>query len=584
MSPIASGGVTALSDTSATIDGVVTSLTSEINVNVQTIDNLRSLTTTPKKVSVSGYYAADDEAFNGVFFEWRPQSTEADNGGTIIKLNSVGVGRYHLNYSSTVLKAEWFGVSESLENNLDRLLAADSVGPVELKKGTYKIDGVASFVNHVNFNFSTLSLQSTDSKVEIKGGGGNLIVDANYLTIRPFDISKSAIDVININVIRCAEIGISCKGDALNPLKWVNAKNLITSEGYSQLQTGSTFGGISIIYVKDSIFTNIHGTDNYQKGVRVDNCTRVRLSKLAFDSLENNDMSELYVVNSTGVEVSGIDVIGTLNPVKFSTGCVDCHIRDFNLDVSSSASTDPTFVALLFQGVRRGSIRNGNITVKDIIGLSIEPHPAPATSNSGNNLIKKVKVTSIGTGTPLKTVLDSGGGVIDGVSIFKRCEFIGGNTTYLAARADNVFERCEFRGGNNYLVNVAKSLNEFFKCIFETDTSSNRAIYSTEADSTIFDGCDISVETPSSTYVIFLAGQNKVKLTNNEIRYAAANFSVYLEGDEVLYNENTSQALPNETTRSISISGQRGLVNGNLHDESLSISGGVTTGVNYQLA
>ena len=73
-----------------------------------TLATLRARTTTPDTVWVSGYHTKDDGAFGSNIFRWNSTSTEDDNSGTIIKLDSVATGRYLLRYSGSA-KASFFG-------------------------------------------------------------------------------------------------------------------------------------------------------------------------------------------------------------------------------------------------------------------------------------------------------------------------------------------------------------------------------------------------------------------------------------------------------------------------------------------
>ena len=76
--------------------------------SVNTIADLRALTQTPPTIWVSGYHTKGDGAFGSHVFEWDATSTEADNGGTIIKLDSITTGRYKLKYDG-VVNVKWFG-------------------------------------------------------------------------------------------------------------------------------------------------------------------------------------------------------------------------------------------------------------------------------------------------------------------------------------------------------------------------------------------------------------------------------------------------------------------------------------------
>ena len=75
---------------------------------IDTIADLKSISNPPPTVWVSGYYTKGDGAFGSNIFEWESASTDADNGGTIIKLGSVVTGRYKLRYSGAV-SVKWFG-------------------------------------------------------------------------------------------------------------------------------------------------------------------------------------------------------------------------------------------------------------------------------------------------------------------------------------------------------------------------------------------------------------------------------------------------------------------------------------------
>lgn len=80
---------------------------SDINI-IDTISDLRAKTQALDTVWVSGYHTKGDGAFGSNIFEWDSTSVENDNGGTIIKLDSVATGRYKLRYDGAV-NVKWFG-------------------------------------------------------------------------------------------------------------------------------------------------------------------------------------------------------------------------------------------------------------------------------------------------------------------------------------------------------------------------------------------------------------------------------------------------------------------------------------------
>ena len=103
------------SDTSAKQGNSVVNI-KDVTKQVGTIADLKALDGTHKLVYVTGYHTKGDGAFGSNFFEWDATSTEADNGGTIIKLDSVDTGRYKLKYSGAV-NVKWFGANITRTDN-----------------------------------------------------------------------------------------------------------------------------------------------------------------------------------------------------------------------------------------------------------------------------------------------------------------------------------------------------------------------------------------------------------------------------------------------------------------------------------
>ena len=95
-----------------------TLVSSDLMHPVDTIDDLRNETGKYKYVYVTGYHTKDDGAFGSNMFVWDEDSTETDNGGTIIKCTTVTAGRYKLKYSGDV-NVKWFSDNiETIESNL----------------------------------------------------------------------------------------------------------------------------------------------------------------------------------------------------------------------------------------------------------------------------------------------------------------------------------------------------------------------------------------------------------------------------------------------------------------------------------
>jgi len=88
----------------------------DVTKQVDTIADLKLLDGTHKLVYVTGYHTKGDGAFGSHFFEWDATSTEADNGGTIVKLDSIDTGRYKLKYEGAV-NVKWFGAKCNYNKN-----------------------------------------------------------------------------------------------------------------------------------------------------------------------------------------------------------------------------------------------------------------------------------------------------------------------------------------------------------------------------------------------------------------------------------------------------------------------------------
>ena len=148
--------------------------------SVNTIADLRALAQTPPTIWVSGYHTKGDGAFGSHVFEWDATSTENDNGGTIIKLDSVTTGRYKLKYDGNV-NVKWFGaelgndIYSILQNIID-----NGCKSIEISED-YEISNTVTLKDTelISYNNSTLTASSTNSVFEVESrdiliGGGTV--------------------------------------------------------------------------------------------------------------------------------------------------------------------------------------------------------------------------------------------------------------------------------------------------------------------------------------------------------------------------------------------------------------------------
>src|SRR5271165_4106951 len=161
-------------------------------------DQLRSIAPPPNppgihlppcdSVFVSGFPDLGNNEFRG-FFEWWPNSSGDDNGGTVIKPNAVSAqskGRWHRMFEGPI-SVRWFGAKGDGETNsvaddteairlaIDAVTAAGG-GIVFFPAGTYVIDGGKSRVPSKPVEQTRTYGQTRRSDVTLSGVGWKSIL------------------------------------------------------------------------------------------------------------------------------------------------------------------------------------------------------------------------------------------------------------------------------------------------------------------------------------------------------------------------------------------------------------------------
>lgn len=122
------------------------------------VNDLKSSTIVPQPNEICnllGYYSPGDKGA-GEFY-WDATSTTNDNGGTILKVNTIATGRWKRIYSSS-LNIRWFGAKgdaitadDTAFNNC--ILAAGSGSEIILGTGNYRLTAGLSYIGYSNLRF-----------------------------------------------------------------------------------------------------------------------------------------------------------------------------------------------------------------------------------------------------------------------------------------------------------------------------------------------------------------------------------------------------------------------------------------------
>ena len=127
----------------------------EGNERTSTIATLRAMTAAPLTIWASGYYAENDGAFGSNIYSWNAASTEADNGGTVIKLATIATGRYELQYKGKV-SVTWFGATGdgATDDKIAIQTAIDNFSALHIPKGVYAFSGTLVIPTAGSFQLS----------------------------------------------------------------------------------------------------------------------------------------------------------------------------------------------------------------------------------------------------------------------------------------------------------------------------------------------------------------------------------------------------------------------------------------------
>jgi len=192
--------------------------------SVDTISDLKALQHTPPTVWVSGYHTKGDGAFGSHIFEWDATSTEDDNKGTIIKLDSITTGRYKLKYDGSV-NVKWFGAKSSNTFDIVPILSycVENFDSIIIDRKYYVLSG---FTSEVEKNVEIIglgngeivyngALGSVYTRIVVKSSGESTLSVAplardNSITV--VDASSFSVgDLVSISSTETGESGWNYK-------------------------------------------------------------------------------------------------------------------------------------------------------------------------------------------------------------------------------------------------------------------------------------------------------------------------------------------------------------------------------------
>jgi parallel beta-helix repeat protein len=139
------------------------------------------LSSTLATVYIKGYATAGDGG-DGLFV-WDPSSTATDNAGTIVALNTGGIGRWKRQVGGAV-NVKWFGVKGDGSNETTSVqLVVDSAGgrPVLFPAGIYAVNNVTLPANTTIFSEGGATLKGFS-------GSGNVLSIGSGCVVRNFTI------------------------------------------------------------------------------------------------------------------------------------------------------------------------------------------------------------------------------------------------------------------------------------------------------------------------------------------------------------------------------------------------------------
>jgi len=311
------------SDTSSKQGSTVVNI-KDITKQVDTIADLKLLDGSHKLVYVTGYHTKGDGAFGSHIFEWDATSTEADNGGTIIKLNSVATGRYKLKYDGAV-NVKWFGAkdititgNENYDSTVNIQSAIDftpTLGVLSVGYGKYNVNSTLYLKRSiliVGNGYGNKDTSCCQTPQLILGGSVGIEISPDLTFTTQKEYSEMLVGISGVGIRGAgnkSNVGIKCNYFVNGTISRCHISNFDVAIGVN-----GTWGA--------SVNNNTITDCNYGVVGSVDDA---RLGYTTFDNVDN-----FYQINSLKIENNDISHM-TYIGVFFYIGMNNLKIQGNNI-------------------------------------------------------------------------------------------------------------------------------------------------------------------------------------------------------------------------------------------------------------
>ena len=311
----------------------------DVTKQVDTIADLKLLDGSHKLVYATGYYTKGDGAFGSHVFEWDATSTEADNGGTIIKLNSVTTGRYKLKYDGAV-NVKWFGAKSDGSDSSSILQKVINDFDVLFIDSSYRIGTsitISSNKSIIGINPEVSEIYCNDGFMTADGGNSLLILATNSSNITIENITLNGnVGASDLSVYPNVAGTTNPLGRAANLLalqsnEYVKIQNCkFINSIYTSIKEYGVFSdgsAGSFISIEDCYFDNVLGNciDGEIKNIRVVGNT-VNLTGDIRGTSSGGTRGGLVVVTAQYGVISSNTVRQTTDSTIYITGNNSRHI------------------------------------------------------------------------------------------------------------------------------------------------------------------------------------------------------------------------------------------------------------------